>query len=129
VTVSSNPTHGWGRVRRVCGQEVFATEKRIQFCAVVDSNGRLEAGGMRPGMKPLEPEAETERIVTRTFLDQATDPYLGRARWAIVRRERLVQVTFPLSGDRQLQLAASADYTVSKVAKLSQYLDDLGPVR
>jgi hypothetical protein len=111
-------------------KKVFSTDKRIQFCAVVDSTGRIEAGGMRPGMKPLEPEAETARIVTRMFLNQAmnqaTDQYLGRAGWAIVRRERLVQITFPLPEQKQLQITASLDYPISKVPKLGQYIAKVG---
>jgi hypothetical protein len=111
-------------------KNIFATDRRIQFCAVVDANGTIEAGGMRPGVRPLEPPAETAKIVTRMFLNQAmnqaTDPYLGRASWAIVRREKLVQVTFPLPEQKQLQITATLDYPISKVAKLAQYVNKLG---
>lgn len=110
-------------------KKVFATDKRIQFCAVVGADGQIEAGGMRPGVRPLEPTDETARIVTRMFLNQAihqaTDPYLGRARWTIVRREKLVQATFSLSGEKQLQITATLDYPISKVAKLGQYAEKL----
>jgi len=111
-------------------KKIFATDKRIRFCAVVDENGKIEAGGMRPGVRSLEPAAETERIVTRMFLNQAmnqaTDPYLGRARWAIVRREKLVQITFPLPEQKVLQITATLDYPISKVGKLGQYVNRLG---
>ena len=111
-------------------KRIFATDKRIRFCAVVDANGRIEAGGMRPGFKSLEPDEETERIVTRMFLNQAmnqaTNPYLGRAIWSIVRRERLVQITFPLAEERQLQITATLEYPISKVNKLGQFVERLG---
>lgn len=110
-------------------KKIFATDKRIQFCALVDANGKLEAGGMRPGVRALEPEAETAKIVTRNYLkgaiDQAIDPYFGRASWAIIRREKLIQITFPLPGQKQLQIAAKVDYPISKVAKLGQYVNQL----
>ncbi len=111
-------------------KKIFATDRRIQFCALVDANGKLEAGGMRPGLKSLEPAVETARIVTRMFLNQAmnqaTDPYLGRVMWSIIRREKLVQITFPLPGQRQLQITATVDYPISKAAKLARYTGQLG---
>jgi hypothetical protein len=111
-------------------KSIFATDKRIQFCALVDSNGKIEAGGIRSGVRSLEPDVETERIVTRMFLNQAineaSDPYFGRVSWAIVHREKLVQITFPLPGQRQLQITAALDYPISKVAKLGQFVKQLG---
>jgi hypothetical protein len=104
-------------------KKIFASDKRIHFCAVVGADGRIEAGGMRPGIRSLEPAVETARIVTRMFLsqamNQAADQYLGRANWAIVRREGLVQITFPLPEGKQVQVTASLDYPISKVDKLN----------
>ncbi|HUK75539.1 MAG TPA: hypothetical protein VLU99_07080 [Nitrososphaerales archaeon] len=111
-------------------KKIFSTDKRIKFCAVVDSEGKIEAGGMRPGFRFLEPEAETARIVTRMFLNQAmnqaSDQYFGRVNWAIIHREKLVQITFPLPGRKQLQVTTALGYPVSKVAKLGRYVDQLG---
>ena len=111
-------------------RKIFATDKRIQFCALVDSDGKIEAGGIRSGLRTLEPDAETQRIVTRMFLNQAmneaSDQYFGRVSWAIVHREKLVQIAFPLPGRRQLQITAALDYPISKVAKLGQFVNQLG---
>ena len=78
----------------------------------------------------MEPEAETERIVTRMFLNQAmneaSDPYFGPVNWAIIHREKLVQITFPLPGRKQLQITATLAYPISKVAKLGRYVNQLG---
>jgi hypothetical protein len=110
-------------------KKIFATDKRIKFCAVVDSDGRVEAGGLRKGVRFLEPEAETARIVTRMFLNQAmnqaSDPYFGRVNWAVVHREKLVQITFPLPGQKQLQITAALTYPISKVARLVRYANQL----
>jgi hypothetical protein len=111
-------------------KKIFASDKRIKFCAVVNSEGRIEAGGIRPGVRLLEPAGETSAIVTRMFLNQAmneaSDPYFGRVNWLIVHREKVVQITFPLPGQKQLQVTAALDYPVSKVAKLIQYASRLG---
>jgi len=110
-------------------KKIFATDQRIKFCAVVDSDGKIEAGGMRKGVRFLEPEAETARIVTRMFLNQAmnqaSDPYFGRVDWAIVHREKLVQITFPLPGQRQLQITTALGYPISKMAKLGKFVSQL----
>jgi hypothetical protein len=111
-------------------KNIFASDKRIQFCAIVDGNGKIEAGGMRRGVRSLEPTVETEKIVTRIFLNeginQAIDAYLGRTLWAIIGREKLVQMTFPLPKQKQLQITASLDYPISKVKELRHYMDKLG---
>ena len=111
-------------------KKIFATDKRIKFCALVNSDGKIEAGGMRRGVRFLEPEAETERIVTRMFLNQAmnqaSDQYFGRVNWAIIHREKLVQITFPLPGQKQLQITTALGYPVSKVSKLGRYVNQLG---
>jgi len=111
-------------------KKIFATDKRIKFCALVDSDGKIEAGGMRSGVRFLEPEAETARIVTRMFLNQAmneaSDPYFGRVNWAIIHREKLVQITFPLPGQKQLQITTALGYPISKVAKLGRFVKELG---
>ncbi len=43
-------------------ENVFAFDSRIRFCALLDTAGRIAAGGMRPGLKSLEPGEEAERI-------------------------------------------------------------------
>ncbi|MDA4116396.1 MAG: hypothetical protein OK442_07575 [Thaumarchaeota archaeon] len=113
-------------------KKIFSTDKRIKFCAVVDSEGKIEAGGMRPGFRFLEPEpeAETARIVTRMFLNQAmnqaSDRYFGPVNWGIIHREKLVQITFHLRGQKQLQITTALGSPVSKVATLGRYVNQLG---
>ena len=113
----------FGTIRMACNtlsetvvRKIFDQDKRIQFCAVVDEKGEIEAGGIRPGAQSLEPAAETAKIAARMFLvraiDQATSPYLGRPRWAIIQREKLIQILFPLPGSKQLQVTTTLDYPV-----------------
>jgi hypothetical protein len=111
-------------------KKIFSTDKRIQFCALVNSEGEIEAGGIRPGLKYLEPSKQTRLIVTRTFLNQVmsetSDRYFGRVNWALVHREKLLQITFPLKNRRQLQITASLRYPISRVPKLVRYASQLG---
>ena len=111
-------------------ETIFATDRRIRFCAVVDSSGNLEAGGMRPGFKFLEPKSETQKIVMRMFLnmaiDKATDPYLGSVSWAMVRRKKLLHITFPLAEGRQVQITATIAFPLSNMTKLGKLVAKLG---
>ena len=59
-------------------------------------------------------------------MNEASDPYFGRVNWAIVHREKLVQITFPLPGKKQLQITTALGYPVSKVAKLVKYVNEFG---
>jgi len=110
-------------------KKILAHEKRIRFCAVVNERGEIEAGGIRPGVEPLEPGHETAKIATRLSLleaiDRASSPFLGRPNWAIIHREKLIQILFPLPEHKQLQITATLDYEISNVAELSRYVDEL----
>lgn len=59
-------------------------------------------------------------------MSRASDPYFGRVNWAIIHREKLVQITLPLPGQKQMQITAALGYPVSKVAKLGRYVNQLG---
>ena len=111
-------------------KRIFETDKRIQFCALVDSRGKIESGGMRPGVQSLEPSDETHRIVARSWLRRqisaADDIYLGSVSWVIIRRKKVLQITFPLSKNRQLQIAAAPSYPISKLPALTRFVSSLG---
>lgn len=86
---------------------------------------------MRPGLRSLEPAEETKRIVQRLFLsqtmNQAADSYLGPASWAIVRRQKLLHITLPLSDGRQLQVTASVGYPAANVDRLDELVRQVYP--
>lgn len=99
-------------------QRVFDFDRRIDFCGVVDSNGNLRAGGMRPGTKAREPSDQTSTIVLRTSLGgktlEASDAHLSKTKFGIVCREELTQVIFSLPEHEQLQIAASARFPLGR---------------
>lgn len=100
-------------------ERVFELDRRIRFCGVVNQHGKLEAGGMRPGVKAMEPHDQTAGIVLQTAVGskafQASESHIGRARYGIIRRDRLVQIVFALPKDRELQIATTASFPINKV--------------
>lgn len=107
-------------------QKVFDLDGRIKFCAVVDPSGRLSAGGMRPGIKSLEPLDQTSLIVLRTAIGGktmgASDPQLSKTKFGIVCREEVIQMIFSLPGHQQLQVAADTGFPLAQSTAIEQVL-------
>jgi hypothetical protein len=99
--------------------EIFGLDRRIRFCAVVDSHAQVVAGGIRPGVQPLVPKEAYADIAFRTFLGskaiQASEDYLGTARFGIIRRDKILQMVFVLPNDRELQIGTEVGFPLDRV--------------
>ena len=74
--------------QQLCDQ-IFSVDKRIRYVTVTDSQCRVLAGGMRPGVAPLEhtPEEAEKVDLQVTVLDGVMQTWaesLGRARFALI---------------------------------------------
>jgi hypothetical protein len=107
-------------------QKVFDLDKRIEFCGVVDPNGILKAGGMRPGTRAREPTDQTSLIVARTAIGgkilEASDTHLSKAKFGIVCREDVTQIIFSLPEHQQLQVAANATLPLERSKDIERLL-------
>ena len=99
---------------QIC-EKVMALDSQIRFTGVINERGRLVAGGMRPGIKPLEQEKDDEvlfmELALRIRMRQEFDKQLGPVNFAMASRERAITISFRINDDI-LYVAAepSADY-------------------
>jgi hypothetical protein len=107
-------------------QKVLDLDAKIKFCAVVDENGKLKAGGMRSGVKSREPLDKTSLIVLRTAIGakaiEASDNYLSKTKFGIVCREDVTQIVFSLPEHQQLQVAADTSFPLEHSKDIEQIL-------
>jgi hypothetical protein len=82
--------------------------------------GHLVAGGFKPGVTPLEDEAERRKtymeLALRVSMRKDFDYSLGPVKYAASRREKAVVLSFPLNSN-VLLVSAEPDVDIDKTAK------------
>lgn len=75
----------------------------IRFAGVINPKGRLVAGGMKEGKEPLESEKDDEmlfmELALRVKMRQEFDKQLGKVKFAMALREKVVAMSFPVGED------------------------------
>lgn len=102
---------------------VMDLDNNIRFAGVINDLGRLVAGGMRPGVEPLETEKDDEmlymELALRVRMRQEFDAQLGAVRFAMAHRKRALTISFPV-GSHILYVAAEPDADYCRLPKLIQ---------
>jgi hypothetical protein len=104
--------------QRLC-KRIFSVDKRIRYVTVTDSECKILAGGMRPGVAPLERSAkEAEKIDLQvTILDGVMQTWaesLGRARFALIRHEKAYMLIVPYDNNH-LELSIDASMPIEQI--------------
>ena len=80
---------------------IFSFHPSIHFVTVLNEDGTILDSVKRAGLNPLEPPEETrksmERWATARNYLAGSDTFLGNMRTIIVRREKLVELLFPMT--------------------------------
>lgn len=104
---------------------IFAADKNIRFAGVIDRMGTLAAGGMRKGIKPLEPREDRRKLYIEYALRNAMrsdfDPEYGRVVYSMSEREKIKIATFPYEDYLiliSIEKKAQHDKVIQKVLKL-----------
>ena len=97
----------------------------IRFAGLINNMGRLVAGGFKPGISPLEDDAERKKmymeLALRVSMRKDFDYSLGPVKYAASRREKAVVLSFPMNSNVLLVSAepdVDIDKTANKIIKL-----------
>ena len=75
-------------------------EPEIRFCGLIDCEGELVAGDMKPGIIPFENDERRKKmfqeLAHRVANRAGFDANLGRVKYSSSRREKVVMMSFPL---------------------------------
>lgn len=107
-------------------KKVFAVDPAVRFAGVINMMGKLVAGGMREGVKPLESIKDMDRLyielALRTAMRREFDSEFGKTIYTFSERERIKMATFPLAKDAFLLIsidkAKPHDRIISRVLEL-----------
>jgi len=79
------------------------TDSKIRFAGVINSRGRLIAGGMITSKKALEDEKKDEmlfmELALRVKMRSEFDNELGKVKFSLSFREKLIVMSFPIKND------------------------------
>ncbi len=105
--------------------KLFKFSRELRYAAVLDKNGRVVSGGMRKGVKALEPKEEELRlmahVVSESIARETWDTYFGKTIYTIVRRENVVLMVF--QGKKQMVfITAEPTFGLEKVAAIREML-------
>ena len=105
---------------RLC-KKVMDLDGKIRFAGVINDLGRLVAGGMRPGVEPLETEKDDEmlymELALRVRMRQEFDKQLGAVNFAMASRKRALTISFKMD-THILYVAAEPDADYCTLPKL-----------
>ena len=100
-------------------------EKEIRFAGLINSMGRLVAGGFKEGIKPLEDDAEMQKmymeLALRVSMRREFDYSLGPVKYSASKREKAVMMSFPINNSVLListEPDSDIDVTANKIMKL-----------
>jgi len=78
-------------------------DSKIRFAGLINSRGRLIAGGMVSSKKALEDEKKDEmlfmELALRVKLRSEFDTELGKVKFSMSLREKLIVMSFPIKND------------------------------
>jgi len=99
---------------------IKALDAKIRFAGVINERGRLVAGGMKPGVTPLENEKDDEmlfmELALRIKMRREFDKQLGSVNFAMASRTRAMTMSF-LINDDILYVAAEPDADYCRLPK------------
>ena len=85
------------KFEKMC-KKIFKFNRKIRYVAVLDKNGKIVSGGMRRGIKALEPKEEELRlmahIVSESTGRETWNTYFGKTIYTIIKREYVTLMVF-----------------------------------
>ena len=104
-------------------------DSKVRFAGVINSRGRLIAGGMVSSKKALEDEKKDEmlfmELALRVKMRSEFDSELGKVKFSLSLREKLIVMSFPIKNDvllvsmeRKTQFEKIASSILKSVEKL-----------
>ncbi len=89
-------------------------EEGIRFAGILDSSGKLIAGGFKPGVMPLEKDNTKfkrflDRVITISLRKENEDT-LGKLNYVACRRDNVVLISFPFPISRHILLISAEKF-------------------
>jgi len=105
--------------------KALVEENEIRFAGLINCMGKLIVGCFKPGIKPLEDDAELQKmymeLALRVSMRKEFDYSLGPVKYAASRRQKALMISFPINSNVLListEPNVDIDLTAKKVMKI-----------
>lgn len=116
----SDPYH---KFEKLCN-DVFALSSSIRSAIVIDKMGKLVAGGMRQGIKPMEDKDDSQKLYVefalRSVMREEFDKEFGKTIYSFSEREKIKLASFPLDNSHHILRVS-----LEKEADHNKIIDDI----
>ncbi len=106
-------------------KKIFKFNRKIRYVAVLDKNGRIVSGGMRRGIKALEPKEEELRLMAQIVSESSTretwDSFFGKTIYTIIKREYVTLMVFPRE-KRLVFITSEPGFNIHEIPDLREIL-------
>jgi hypothetical protein len=108
--------------------EVLSVSDAIRYCSIIDESGNVIVGGMKKGVKALEPESHEHKLITQLAIlmgaDKDWDVYLGETDYFLIRKSKVNLMLFPMKGLRGVLVSAGKMLSASKLEDIRKAITD-----
>ncbi len=108
---------------KLCAK-IKESDPKIRFVGVINERGRLVAGGMKEGVKPLESQKEDDmlfmELALKVKMRKEFDRQLGVVNFAMSQREKSLGISFLIGNSDVLCVFAEHDADYVKLIEKIQ---------
>jgi len=113
------------KCQKLC--EKILSESEIRFVGIISEMGKLITSSFKKEIIPLQDDSERQTLYMELALRVATrrefDSTMGRVKYSVARREKVVMMSFPLK-NCILMVVAEPNVNIDRLAyKIIQKLD------
>ncbi|WP_428327073.1 DUF6659 family protein [Nitrosopumilus sp.] len=105
-------------LEKLC-QKITKLDPKMRSARLINSRGHLMAGGMKEGLLSLEAQKQDEmmfmELALRVRMRHEFDKEFGVVHFSMSYRDKVIVMSFPLSGDDVLLVSCEKDIDFGKI--------------
>lgn len=106
------------KLEKLC-QKIIKLDPKMRSARIINSRGHLTSGGMKSGLSSLESQKHDEmmfmEVSLRVRMRHEFDKELGKVHFAMSYRDKVIILSFPLSGDDVLLVSCEKEADFGKL--------------
>jgi hypothetical protein len=112
--------------------QIFAFDKRVRFCALIDEKGNVISSQARPNLTSLNPETEDKRLFAQiglaVVMDRGWDRFFGKTKAIVISKEKVSILIYALADMRAVIVAIEPDLPMARIPEIGEVIDVCGLV-
>jgi len=113
------------RYKLLCDQ-MLAADSRVRYATVLDEECSIVAGGMRPGVTPVESPEDSRRVdlqvVVLLGVIKTWSEVFGHTSFVFFKQKKINIIIFPID-NKQLDISTEPDFPLEDVGKMLRIVE------